>query len=76
MIPTILVVGLAVGRWWLLPVTAVAWVVLLLATGVIGLADIPAAAGVALANAAVGVAVHKTVVWPFRQRRARRIGHT
>lgn len=77
MIPTILVVGLAVGRWWLLPVAAVAWVVLLLATGVIGLVEIPAAAGLALANAAVfGVAVHKTVVWPLRHRRARRIGPT
>jgi hypothetical protein len=76
MIPTILVVGLAVGRWWLLPVAAVAWVVLLLATGVIGLVEIPAAAGLALANAAVGVAVHKTVAWPLRQRRARRIGPT
>jgi len=68
MIPTVLIAGLAVGRWWLLPVAGLAWAVLLLATGVIGLVDIPAAAGFALANAAVGVAVHKTVAWPFRYR--------
>jgi hypothetical protein len=72
-IPTLLVAGLAVGRWWALPVAAVAWVTLLLATGVIGLAEIPAAAALALANAAVGVAVHKALAWPFRRRRARRV---
>ena len=76
MIPTVLIAGLAVGRWWLLPIAGLAWVVLLLATGVIGLVEIPAAASLAVANAAVGVAVHKALVSPFRQRRARRIGPT
>jgi len=60
-IPTILVAALAVGRWWTIPAAAVLWCVLLLVTGTIGVGDIPVAAGLAAANATVGVAIHQGV---------------
>jgi hypothetical protein len=60
-IPTILLPSFLIGRWWTIPIAAVLWTVLLLATGTIGAADIPVAAGLAAANAAVGVAVHQAL---------------
>ena len=38
MIPTMLLVGLVVGRWWVIPLGALGWAVLLLATGPLGAA--------------------------------------
>jgi Flp pilus assembly protein protease CpaA len=67
-IPTILLPSFLVGRWWTIPIAAVLWTVLLLATGTIGAADIPLAAGLGAANAAVGVAVHQTLRSLFRLR--------
>jgi hypothetical protein len=60
-IPTILLASFIIGRWWTIPIAAVVWTVLLLATGTIGTADIPLAAGLGAANAAVGVAVHQAL---------------
>jgi hypothetical protein len=71
MIPTVIVVGLVVGRWWVLAVAAVGWVVLLAATGITGDAgSLAVGAGLAVANAGVGVAVHKGVAALFRALRA------
>jgi len=70
-IPTILLPSLAIGRWWVIPAAAVVWAALLLATGVIGLADVPAAGGLAAANAAVGVAVHQVLLSIVRLARRR-----
>ena len=61
MIPTILLPSFVIGRWWTIPIAAVLWTVLLLATGTIGAADIPTAAVFGAANAAVGVAVHQAL---------------
>ncbi len=58
MIPTLLLVGVVVGRFWVVPASAVVWVALLLATGTIGAGGILAGAGFAAANAVVGVLVH------------------
>jgi hypothetical protein len=63
-IPTVLVLGLVAGRWpWAtLLLAAGAWPALLVATGVIvDLGDVPFAAALAVANAAVGVAVNRGV---------------
>jgi len=57
MIPTMLLVGLLVGRRWVILVGAIGWAATLLAGGIIGAADAPFAAGLAAANAAVGVGV-------------------
>jgi hypothetical protein len=71
-IPTMLLVGLLIGRSWAIPVGAVAWGVVLLVTGVVTIGDVPLAAVVGGANTAVGVLVHRAAVWPFR--RARSVG--
>jgi hypothetical protein len=67
-IPTILLPSILVGRWWTIPAAAVLWTVLLLATGTIGVVDIPLTAGLGAANAAVGVAVHQALRSLFRLR--------
>ena len=58
-----LVLGLAVGRWWFVPVGAAAWALLLLATGVCTAECIPGALALGGANTLVGVAVRRSVVW-------------
>jgi hypothetical protein len=50
-IPIIWPVALGIGRWWATPLTAVAWAILLLVDGTIGMSDVPLAAMVAAANA-------------------------
>jgi hypothetical protein len=67
-IPTILLPSFVIGRWWAIPIASVLWTVLLLATGTIGAADIPVAAGLGAANAAAGVAVHQALRSLFRLR--------
>ncbi len=65
MIPTLLLAGLVVGRWWFVLVAAVVWPVLLVVDGVdTGPAwDFALGAGaLAAANTAVGVAVHRAAV--------------
>jgi hypothetical protein len=58
-IPTMIVVGLVLGRWWrwTIPAAAVAWAVLLLAMDVIDGASFLAAIAFGAANAAVGAAL-------------------
>ena len=68
MIPTIPLPSFLIGRWWAIPVAAALWTLLLLATGTIGSAEIPLAAGFGAANAAVGVAVHQALRGLFHLR--------
>jgi hypothetical protein len=73
-IPTLLLVGVVVGRWWVVPASALVWVALLLATGTVDSGGVLAAAGLAAANAVVGVLVHKAgtqVISAGRAMRAR-----
>jgi hypothetical protein len=68
-IPTMILFGLVFGRWWrfALIAAAIAWPVLLLATGVMkpgpGLLG---ASGLAVANAGVGVIVHQVALRAVR----------
>ena len=65
MIPTLILVGLVFGYWWrtTLIVSAIAWPLLLIATGVdIEIATIPLAAALGAANTAVGILVHR-LLW-------------
>lgn len=64
MIPTLIAFGLVFGRWWrtTLAVGILSWVVALVATDVIGPANIPAAASLALLNTGLGVLVHQAVL--------------
>ena len=64
MIPTLLLVGLVLGRWWriVIPAAAVGWALLLIATGVdSGLEFAAGAAALGAANVAVGVLVYQAV---------------
>jgi hypothetical protein len=64
-----LLVGLVVGRAWIVPLGALAWAGLLLASGTIGVADVPVAALLGGVNTAVGAALHWALLRPFRQLR-------
>lgn len=61
MIPTMIVFGLVLGRWWKSTIAAgaVVWPATLILVGIIGGADVLVAAALGAANAAVGVAVHQ-----------------
>ena len=67
MIPILLLVGLLAGRWYVVGIAAVAWPLILGLNGTLtGSEQYFEAAALAMANTAVGVAVHKAVVWPLR----------
>jgi hypothetical protein len=68
-IPTMLLVGLLVGRAAAVPVGAGLWAAVLLLIGTIGIADVPLAAALAGANVAVGAIVRWLAVWPLRRLR-------
>ena len=60
MIPTLLLLGLVLGRWWrvVIPAAAIGWAVLLIVTGVdSGLSFAVAATLLGAINVAVGVVV-------------------
>jgi hypothetical protein len=59
MIPTMIVVGLVLGRWWwaALGVAAIGWPLVLWTQGIIDGGQVPSASLLAVLNAAVGVLV-------------------
>lgn len=65
MIPTLLLLGLVFGHWWLtIPLAAAGWLAVLLLDGSItGLESALVAASFAAANTGVGVLVHRVVRW-------------
>ncbi len=72
MIPTLILAGLLVGRWWMLAAAAVAWPAGLILTGVgSGPAFALTAAAIAVPNTAMGVAVHRAVRAVVRYAQAR-----
>jgi hypothetical protein len=63
-IPTLMLVGLVLGRWWrfVIPGAAAGWAALLLATGIdSGLVFAASAASVAAVNVTIGVLVFQCV---------------
>jgi hypothetical protein len=66
-IPTMLLVGLLTRRLWAIPVGALVWGVLLVATDTVGFSGFPLAAFVGGANMAVGVLVHRGAAWLLRR---------
>jgi hypothetical protein len=69
MIPTLLVVGLALGAWWRIsiPAATIAWALLLLATGVVSdLTHVAGAAWFGFINVTVGVLVFQAVRLAYR----------
>jgi hypothetical protein len=69
MIPTMLLFGLVVGRFWAIPVGAVVWAVLVAATT--DSSNLAFAAGLGAANTAVAVAVHRAVAMALSEARLR-----
>jgi hypothetical protein len=63
-----LLVGLIIGRAWVVPLGAVAWAALVLVVGSIDAADLPVAALLGGVNALVGVAVHRVLLLPLKRR--------
>ncbi len=73
MIPTMILFGVVLGRWWwaALPLAAISWPILLLASDTIDAGQIPGAAMLGLLNAAVGVGVAQGVLLVYRGLRHR-----
>lgn len=71
MIPTVIVFGLLLGRWWwaALPLATAGWPILLMSVGDISVGQIPVAAFLGFANAAVGVVVAQSILWTYRRLR-------
>ena len=72
MIPTMILVGLALGRWWrsALIVGPSAWTALLWSQGIFTTPpEVVGAAALALVNTAVGVLAHQLVLALVRRRR-------
>lgn len=72
MIPSLILLGVLLGRWWWLPlpVAAAGWPALLVATGAMDIGPgLIAASGLALLNTGVGVAVHQGVLHLVRRLR-------
>ncbi len=66
MIPTMLLFGLAFRRIWTIPLGGLPWGVLLLATGLVSVGDVPFASLVGSVNFAIGVLIRRLLVWPWR----------
>ena len=65
MVPTLLLAGVVVGRWWLVAVAAALWPVLLVVTDAwpVSLPSVVlGGVAVAVLNTAAGVAVHRAAV--------------
>jgi len=68
MIPTLLLPGLILGRWWLVPVAAIGWPALLLLDGIgQGWGFAAGAGALAAANVAVAVALHRGAAYVIRR---------
>ncbi len=71
MIPTLLLPGLVIGRWWLVPIAAVGWPVLLIVDGV-GTGNTWAfavsAGALAAGNVGIAVGVHRGAMYLLRPR--------
>jgi hypothetical protein len=70
-IPVVVLLGIVVGRWWLVPLAGVAWAIILVLANDLGPAGIPVAAALAMANTAVGVGCHKLAAVTLRHVRSR-----
>jgi hypothetical protein len=76
MIPTMILFGLVLGRWWKPAIVGgtLLWPVLLRFADIVGGAQLLSAAAFGAANTAVGVAVHQAALWLVRSIRRDRAG--
>jgi hypothetical protein len=59
-IPTAILFGLTLGRWWAVPVGGVAWAALVMSVGEVNIALAPATVVIGTANALVGLAIRRS----------------
>jgi hypothetical protein len=72
MIPTMILFGLILGRWWrpTLVLAAMIWPAMLVADDVMDVeAGLLLAAGLSVLNAGVGILVHQAFLWLLRHSR-------
>ena len=62
MIPTALLAGLVVGRWWAVPVVGAVWAIVVVVFGDCGASCIPGALLLGAANCVAGVAAHRVLI--------------
>jgi hypothetical protein len=70
MIPTMILFGLVLGRWWRAALVAgtIVWPAIVLADGAINsVVEVFSAAGLGVANAAVGVLLHQAALQAYRR---------
>lgn len=70
MIPTMILLGLVLGRWWrvALVTSALGWPILLVATDAMNFEPgLLASTGLAVLNTGAGVLIHQGVLWTYRQ---------
>jgi len=67
-IPTMILFGFVLGRWWKSAIVAgaVLWPAILVLASIIGRADVLSAAVLGAINTAAGVAVHQATLWSVR----------
>jgi len=68
-IPTMLLIGILVGRWWVVPVGGAGWATVLIVSGTLGWGAVPAAVALAAVNAAAGAMVRQLIVSALRRPR-------
>jgi hypothetical protein len=69
MVPTMILVGLVIGRWWAIPLGGAAWALLVAVAVGLSPGDAPLAAAVGAANVAVGMGVRGLVRLTLRAAR-------
>jgi hypothetical protein len=63
MIPTTFLFGMVIGRIWAIPMAGIVWTLLIAFSDSCDGSCLPSSIALGLANAAVGVAVHKGVAY-------------
>lgn len=71
MIPTMILFGLVLGRWWKSAIVAGAalWPAILIPGGIVDGIDVLGAAALGAVNTAAGVAIHRLALWLIRSTR-------
>jgi hypothetical protein len=62
-----LLMGLAIGRWWAVPLGSLGWVLLVVIAVPISAGDIPLAAALGAANVVIGLVARWAIDWTIRR---------
>lgn len=62
-IPTMLLGGLVIGRWWAIPLGGIVWAAIVALAASTSLTEVSLAAALGAANVAIGVLIRWAVAW-------------